>query len=119
MFLNEFEREFSKRAGDLSNESVTQGILAVFAKIEADLKEQQGKKFKNEPKAAYVGACALMTLILNDRIFVANLGDCQGVLLGSLISQRHFGRDHLFQNQPQTQRQRQKGTAETRPRVPE
>ena len=33
------------------------------------------------PKSAYVGACALMAVVHEDKIYVANTGDCKGVLL--------------------------------------
>lgn len=86
VFLSEFEAEFSKRGTNPTEESIKEGILAVFAKIEADLHQIHLKKFKTDPKAAYVGACALMALILQDKIYIANLGDCQGVILCKLKS---------------------------------
>ena len=33
------------------------------------------------PKAASVGACAIVTVIKGNKLYVANAGDCEGVLL--------------------------------------
>jgi len=33
------------------------------------------------PKTAYVGACALVAVVHNDKVYVANAGDCKGLLL--------------------------------------
>lgn len=33
------------------------------------------------PKAAYVGSCALIAVVHDNKLFVANSGDCKGVLL--------------------------------------
>lgn len=80
------EKEFQGSTGPLSDERVTQGLLNIFEKIESHLKEVQGAKIKSDPRSSYGGACALAALIFSDRIFVANLGDCQGVILCPLIS---------------------------------
>ena len=32
------------------------------------------------PSLAKVGSCALVTLVINSKLYVANIGDCQGVL---------------------------------------
>jgi len=32
-------------------------------------------------KTAYVGSCALVTLVIDNKLYVANAGDCKGVLL--------------------------------------
>ena len=33
------------------------------------------------PKVAYTGACALVAVVKDDKLYVANAGDCKGVLL--------------------------------------
>lgn len=33
------------------------------------------------PSVARVGACALTAVIVNDKVYSANLGDCKGVLV--------------------------------------
>jgi pyruvate dehydrogenase phosphatase len=38
------------------------------------------------PGLSKVGSCALLALVINDRLFVANAGDCKGVLFRTLSS---------------------------------
>lgn len=33
-------------------------------------------------QTAYVGACALIAIVHDNKLYVANAGDCKGVLLG-------------------------------------
>ena len=36
---------------------------------------------KGFPKPAYVGSCALIAVVHNNKLYVANAGDCKAVLL--------------------------------------
>ncbi len=85
--LGEIDKQLANVKNDLSEENVKDAIIKGFIQIEDQLRENALKAYKNnDGKAAYVGSCALVAVTLQDKIYVANLGDSQGMLIGQLIS---------------------------------
>lgn len=61
---------------------VKSAINKAFNKIEEDWYEVAKVAFdKGFPKSAYVGSCALVALVHDNKLYVANAGDCKAVLL--------------------------------------
>lgn len=90
------EKKFGEIKDSLTEENVKTAIQSIFHQIESNLKEIQYKKFKNgEPRAAYVGSCGLLTLVLQDKIYIANLGDSQGVIICSIKSDQHWRKNRF------------------------
>lgn len=57
-------------------------IEEAFDRVEKEWYEIAKVGFENGfPKTAYVGACALIAVVHNNKLYVANSGDCKGVLL--------------------------------------
>ena len=53
-----------------------------FNKVEEDWLEVAKVAYdKGFPKSAYVGSCALVALVHNNKLYVANAGDCKAVIL--------------------------------------
>lgn len=70
-----------KKAED-SEESVKAAISRAFARIEEEWTKVAGITFNaGFAEAAYVGACVVVSLVLGNKLYVANLGDCKAVLL--------------------------------------
>ena len=71
--------------GKLKNKDdkgITQAILNAFDRMELMWIEIAQKSFHGGfPKAAYVGSCALVTLVHNNKLYVANAGDSKAALL--------------------------------------
>jgi len=85
--LGEIDSEMAKIKNDISDENITEAIIKGFIRIEDQLRETALKSYRsNNGKAAYVGSCALVAIVLQDKIYVANLGDSQGMLIGELMS---------------------------------
>jgi len=85
--LGEIDKQLAKVKSDLSEENVKEAIIKGFIEIEDQLRETALKSYRNnDGKAAYVGSCALIAVTLQDKIYVANLGDSQGMLIGKLTS---------------------------------
>jgi hypothetical protein len=85
--LAELDSHLSKVKNDLSEENVKNAIINSFITIEDKLKEMALRSYKNnDGTLGYVGSCALVSLTINDKVYVANLGDSQGMIIGLLIS---------------------------------
>lgn len=62
-------------------ERVVTSIKEAFHKIEMEFKEEASKLYKNgDGKLATVGSCVLISIIHNDILYVANLGDSKARL---------------------------------------
>ena len=58
------------------------GIAKAFDKMEQDLLAVAKAGFENGfPNAAYAGACALVAVVHNNKLYVANAGDSKAILL--------------------------------------
>jgi len=65
-----------------SEKDVKAAIERAFDKVENEWLEVARTGFNNGyPKTAYVGACALIAIVHDNKLYVANAGDCKGVLL--------------------------------------
>lgn len=66
----------------MSDNQVKQAITKAFEKMESELFQVAKLGYDTGfPQAAYVGACALVAIVHNNKLYVANAGDSKGVLL--------------------------------------
>jgi serine/threonine protein phosphatase PrpC len=57
-------------------------IAKAFDKIEDEFLNVAKFAFNaGFPKSAYVGSCALVAVVVDNKLYVANSGDCKGVLI--------------------------------------
>jgi pyruvate dehydrogenase phosphatase len=78
--LHSYLDENLKKAKNDSD--VIKAINNAFNKIEDDWYEVAKVAFeKGYPKSAYVGSCALIAVVHDNKLFVANAGDCKAVML--------------------------------------
>lgn len=76
VYLDEFLK------GATTEEQIKTAILKAFAKVEQEWLDFASISFKNGfPKTAYVGSCALIAVVIDDKLYVANAGDSKAVLL--------------------------------------
>ena len=69
-------------SNDMSDDKVKQAITKGFEKMENELLQIAKAGYENGyPQAAYAGACALVAIVHNNKLYVANAGDSKGVLL--------------------------------------
>jgi serine/threonine protein phosphatase PrpC len=65
-----------------SDEDIKNAINKAFDKAENEWYEFAKLAFdKGFPKSAYVGSCALIAIVHNNKLYVANAGDSKGVIL--------------------------------------
>lgn len=65
-----------------NDEEVKQAIKDAFNKVENDWYEVAKVSFeKGFPKSAYVGSCALVVVVHNNKLYIANAGDSKASLL--------------------------------------
>lgn len=65
-----------------TDQDVINAINKAFNRIEDDWYVVTKSAFdKGFPASAYVGSCALVTVIHNNKIYVANAGDCKACVL--------------------------------------
>ncbi|CDW90803.1 protein phosphatase [Stylonychia lemnae] len=68
--------------GAKNDSDVKNAIKKAFDKIENDWIAVAKQTFdKGFPQSAYVGSCALVTIVYNNKLYVANAGDSKGVML--------------------------------------
>ena len=69
-------------AGKTKERDVIKAIKKAFDQVEADaLSVAKGCFEVGFAQTAYVGSCALVAIVHQDKLYVANAGDCKGVLL--------------------------------------
>lgn len=69
-------------AGAKTSEDIHQAIYKAYDQVEKECYEKCKGAFDiGFGKAATVGACALITVISGNKLYVANAGDCEAVLL--------------------------------------
>ena len=68
--------------GKKSEAEIKKAIADAFDSVEKDALEITKKGFPaGFAQTAYVGSCALIAVVHDDKLYVANSGDCKGVLL--------------------------------------
>lgn len=71
-----------KLEGKKTEKEIIAAIEEAFDKLEADLLEMARGAYKlGFPQSAYVGSCALVAVVKGDKVYVANSGDCKGVIM--------------------------------------
>jgi len=65
-----------------SESQIKAAITKAFDRLEQDIIDMADKPFNmGYAKVAYTGACALVAIVHNDKVYVANSGDCKGTIL--------------------------------------
>lgn len=65
-----------------TDDDVKKAIINAFNKVEEDWLQVVKVSFeKGFPKSAYVGSCALVAVVHNNKLYVANAGDSKAVVL--------------------------------------
>jgi serine/threonine protein phosphatase PrpC len=65
-----------------SEDDIKRAIKDAYNKVEQDWIKVAAEAFdKGFPKIAYVGSCALIAIVKDNKLYVANAGDSKGVLL--------------------------------------
>lgn len=65
-----------------TEEQVKQAIKNAYTRVENDWVEVAKAAFeKGFPKVAYVGSCALVAIVHDNKVYVANAGDSKAVIL--------------------------------------
>lgn len=68
--------------GAKSEQQVIDGITKAFDKCESEFLDVTRHAFAaGFPKTAYVGSCALVAVVVGEKLYVANCGDCKAVLI--------------------------------------
>lgn len=76
IYLDEFLKDAT------TSEQIHDAINRAYDKAEQECYDKLKGAFEiGFPKAATVGACALVTVVKGNKLYVANAGDCEGVLL--------------------------------------
>ena len=76
VYLNEYLKD-SKTSEDVHN-----AIYKAFDQVEAECYQKLKAAFEiGFGKSSTVGSCALITVVKGNKLYVANAGDCEAVLL--------------------------------------
>lgn len=71
-----------KKSRSKGDKEITQAIINGFSKVEEEwIKIAQLSFHGGFPKAASVGSCGLVSIVHNNKLYVANAGDSKAVLL--------------------------------------
>ena len=77
--------------GARKEQHIKDAITKAFDDCEEEFLQVAKKAFENGfPKTAYVGSCALIAVVIDDKLYVANSGDCKGVLLRQKNESKEF-----------------------------
>lgn len=78
--MHQYCDEYLKSAKN--EKQVKQALEKAFDKIEEDVLNVAKAAFDSGyPTTAYTGSCALVAVVIDNKLYVANTGDCKGVLL--------------------------------------
>ena len=92
--ISVLDEEIGKKKDNLNEENVRKAITDSFEKVEQEYIRLARKGYEmGFGKFGYAGACALVSIVVNNKLYVANLGDCKGLLLRLLIRE---GRERRF-----------------------
>ena len=76
VYLDEFLK------GAKTEAQIKDAIIKAYSKLESEWVEFTSLAYKNGfPKSAYVGSCALIAIVVDNKLYVANSGDSKAVLL--------------------------------------
>lgn len=79
-----------------NEEGVRTAISIGFDKMEEEWVDFARTSFNlGYPKAAYVGACALVSVVIDNKLYVASSGDCKAVMISELdgkLVQKHISK---------------------------
>ncbi len=68
--------------GARTDEQVKQAIKNAYKRVEQDWIKMASETFdKGYPQVAYVGSCALVAVVKDNKLYVANAGDSKGALM--------------------------------------
>jgi pyruvate dehydrogenase phosphatase len=80
-YIEEKLKEVMKKR-ELSDEDYKGAIEYAFDKIENEFLDFSREGFKKGfPRVAYVGACALVTVVANNKAYIASAGDCKAAIV--------------------------------------
>eukprot|EP01022_Parablepharisma_sp_SALTPOND_P026366 TRINITY_DN6303_c0_g1_i3.p1 TRINITY_DN6303_c0_g1~~TRINITY_DN6303_c0_g1_i3.p1 ORF type:complete len:484 (-),score=12.11 TRINITY_DN6303_c0_g1_i3:1018-2469(-) len=111
----------SKRAA--TEEDYKKAIETAFDRVEAEFLKFSKEAFqKGFPSAAYVGACALVTVVAGNKLYVASAGDCKAGTFCFCISwdstyQGNGGKLRRNQNKQKIQCKQEIGAAKAGQRI--
>jgi pyruvate dehydrogenase phosphatase len=70
------------KSSDNEQQAVSKCLTSTFEKVENEFKEYAWKLYSNgEGRVATVGSCAMVAVIYNDYLYIANLGDSKARLI--------------------------------------
>lgn len=76
VYLDEF------LSGAKTEEQIKKAILKAFEKLETEWVSFVSQGFTHGfPKTAYVGSCAIVAVVIDNKLYIANAGDSKAVLL--------------------------------------
>ena len=90
MSLHSFLEEELAKCGSRSpsDEQVKEAIFTAFDRVENEFKRVALEAYKlHYSTICQTGSCCLSTIVINNKLYVANIGDCGG----ALISQKPDG----------------------------
>jgi serine/threonine protein phosphatase PrpC len=65
-----------------SDKDIQQAIITAYDRVEKDWVDLAKQSFdKGYPSTAYVGSCALVAVVKDNKLYVANAGDSKAALL--------------------------------------
>ena len=68
--------------GAKTSDDIKKAITSAFDRVEKEYYVIAKTAFDGGfPKAAYVGSCALVTVVTNNKVYIANAGDCKAMVL--------------------------------------
>lgn len=83
------DEELEKVKDDLTEENVKKAIEKAFIRVEDAYVNLAREGYKlGFGKFGYVGSCALLSVVLNNNLYVANLGDSKGLFFRLLKRRR-------------------------------
>ena len=75
-----------------SEQDAIAAIKRAYDRVEKDYYDIAKASFEGGfAKAAYVGSCAMVSVVWNNKLFVANAGDCKAVLLRRKSEEEYQG----------------------------
>lgn len=80
-YIDQEFKALGKKSG-FSEEEIHKVLNNAFDRVESDIRAVALHAYQfNFPQLCNIGSCCLCTLVVDGKIYVANIGDCRGVLL--------------------------------------
>ena len=81
-YIEEKLKEIMKKKGELNDDDYKKAIEYGFDRVEEDFLNFSREGFKKGfPRTAYVGACALVTVVAGNKVYIASAGDCKAAII--------------------------------------